>query len=164
MWTWKGAILSVRHTLQRYGGAYHLDEPKTERSRRKIPLTAGLVGALRAHRTHQLEECLRAGSEWTGDDWRLVFATERGEPLLGCLLTRHFQGALKAAGLPDQPFHNLRHAAASFMLSEGVGLRIVMEVLGHSEIAVTANVYGHVMFEGQRDALDRVGALLEKHS
>jgi integrase len=152
--------LAVRRTLQRYGGAYHLDEPKTERSRRTIPLPAGLTGVLRAHRARQLEERLRAGPEWEGDAWRLVFATERGEPLSPCQLTRRFQAALRAAGLPRQRFHDMRHAAASFMLSQGVPLRVAMEVLGHSQIAVTANTYSHVMPEIQRDAMERVGILL----
>lgn len=54
----------------------------------------------------------------------------------------------------------MRHAAATFMLSEGVPLKVAQTVLGHSQIAVTANTYSHVMPELQRDAAERVGDLL----
>ncbi len=152
--------LTVRRTLQRYGGAYHLDEPKTQRSRRTISLPAPLADALRLHRTRQAEERLRAGPLWEGECWNLVFCTERGTPLAGAEVTRRFQAKLAALGLPRQRFHDLRHAAATFLLAQGVPLRVVMEVLGHSTITTTANVYGHVLPELARDAMDRQGALL----
>ncbi|MCH7617331.1 MAG: site-specific integrase [Chloroflexi bacterium] len=152
--------LSVRHTLQRYDGAYHLDEPKTSRSRRTIALPRPLIEALRAHKTQQVEERLRAGQAWDGNQWHLIFTTMVGKPLSGAVVTHRFQEILAAAGLPRQKFHDLRHAAASFMLVQGVAMRVVMEVLGHSSIAVTANTYSHVMPALQRDATDSVGKLL----
>jgi len=156
-----GRTVSIRRTLQRYDGGWHLDPPKTERSRRTIALPASLVEMLRAHRSRQLEERLRAGPAWQGEQWGdLVFANEIGEPLPGTQLTRRFQAVLATLGLPRQRFHDLRHAAATFMLSEGVSLRTTMELLGHSTIAVTANTYSHVLPELQRDATDRVSALL----
>ncbi|MDO8616866.1 MAG: tyrosine-type recombinase/integrase [Dehalococcoidia bacterium] len=152
--------LTVRHTLQRYGGAYHRDDPKTERSRRTVSLPAPLADALRQHRARQNEERLRVGALWAGDKWGLVFCDELGEPLSGAQVTRKFQARLAALGLPRQRFHDLRHAAATFLLAQGVPLRVVMEILGHSTITTTANVYGHVLPELQRDAMDRQGALL----
>ena len=81
-------------------------------------------------------------------------------PLSSAVVTHRFQEILETAGLPRQKFHDLRHAAASFMLVQGVALRVVMEVLGHSDIAVTANTYSHVMPDLQRDATESVGELL----
>jgi integrase len=156
-----GHTLAIRHTLQRYDGEWHFDAPKTERSRRSIALPTSLVEMLRTHRSRQLEERLRAGPAWQGEKWGdLVFPNEIGEPLPGTQLTRNFQAMLAAAGLPRQRFHDLRHAAATFMLSEGVSLRTTMELLGHSTIAVTANTYSHVVPALQRDATERVSALL----
>ena len=156
----ESGTLSVRHTLQRYDRAYHLDEPKASRSRRTIALPRPLVKALRGHRTRQVEERLRAGQGWEGDRWSLIFTTMAGKPLSSAVVTHGFQETLAAAGLPRQKFHDLRHAAASFMLVQGVALRVVMEVLGHSDIAVTANTYSHVMPDLQRDATESVGELL----
>jgi len=151
--------ITVRRTLQRYCGAYHLDDPKTQRSRRTISLPAPLAEALRQHRVRQNEERLRAGPLWAGD-WNLLFCNEIGNPLAGAEVTRRFQAKLIALGLPRQRFHDLRHAAATFLLAQGVPLRVVMEILGHSTITTTANVYGHVLPELQRDAMDGQGAYL----
>ena len=144
--------LTVRRALQRYDGEYRLVEPKTARSRRTVGLPAQIVETLRRHKTRQLEDRLRAGPAWGGDKWGLVFCREDGEPLSSAVVTHRFQETLRAAGLPRQRFHDLRHAAASFMLAESVPLRVVMEVLGHSEIGTTANIYGHIMPELARDA------------
>ena len=152
--------LTVQRNLQRYSGAYHLDETKTARSRRTIPVPDPVIRVLRAHKARQLEERLRAGTAWEGDAWDLVFATERGTPLYGSWITKRFQRKLEAAGLPRQRFHDLRHAAASFMVAQGVSLRTVMEVLGHSQIGVTANTYSHVTSELQRDATNGVAQAL----
>ena len=118
-----------------------------------------LVQLLRAHRAKQLEERLKAGPAWQGDEWNLVFCAESGRPFSGFHLTHKFQALLVSLGLPRQRFHDLRHAAATFMLAQGVDLRVVMEVLGHSQIAVTANTYAHVRIEATRLAAERVEAL-----
>ncbi len=151
--------LKISQTLQQFGGAFHLVEPKTAKSRRTMAIPKPLLAALRAHRMRQTEERLRLGEAWQ-DSWGLVFTTEAGEPLDATKVTRRFQAILEKAGLPRQRFHDLRHAAATYMLSQGVPLRVAMEMLGHSQIAVTANTYSHVLPELQRDAAERVGALL----
>ncbi|MGK2966500.1 MAG: tyrosine-type recombinase/integrase [Tepidiformaceae bacterium] len=153
-------MLHVRKTLQRYEKAYHLGEPKTAKSRRSLGLPAPLIDALRAQGTRQKAERVRAGSAWEGARWGLVFCNELGAPLSGSSVTHAFQAQLEAAGLPRQRFHDLRHAAASFMLAQGVPMRTAMEVLGHSEIATTMNLYSHVAPEMQRDATERTARLL----
>jgi integrase len=75
--------------------------------------------------------------------------------------SRHvLQRLLARAGLPRRTFHELRHAAASLLLAQGVHPRVVMEILGHSSIGVTMNTYSHVIPQLQRDAADKLGALL----
>ncbi|MCU1604284.1 MAG: Phage integrase [Modestobacter sp.] len=56
--------------------------------------------------------------------------------------------------------HTLRHSAASVMLTHGVPLKVVSEVLGHSSIAITGDVYGHVSPDVSRDAVATLGAAL----
>lgn len=60
--------------------------------------------------------------------------------------------------------HDLRHAAATFLIAQGLPLRLVMEVLGHSTIALTANTYGHIERGMMADAASRMDALLTKES
>lgn len=157
------ATIRVTRTLQRYGGAYHLDETKTDRSRRTLAVAAPVVSALRDQQERQRgeqKECMRAGMPWQGAEWSLVFATEMGGPLLHSEVTRKFQAALKSAELPRFRFHDLRHGAATYLLSAGVELIVVQRILGHSTIHTTANVYAHVLPQLQRDAAERIGATL----
>jgi len=112
------------------------------------------------HRAHQSVERERAGSTWIGDTWNLVFTPETGDPLYGPTVARCFQALLKAAGLPRQRFHDLRHGCATYMLTQGVPLRVAMDVLGHNQVHVTAHTYSHVMPGLQRDVMERVGTVL----
>jgi integrase len=57
--------------------------------------------------------------------------------------------------------HDLRHTCASLLLAQGVPPRVVMEVLGHSSLDVTMNIYGHVMLDAQREALSRMEGLFQ---
>lgn len=79
---------------------------------------------------------------------------------MGSDVTKRFQGLLAAAGSPRMRFHDLRHGAASLLLAQGVHPRVVMEILGHSTIDLTMNVYSHVIPELQRDAAQKMEAAL----
>ena len=81
--------ISVQRTLQRIDQEYQFLQPKTLRSRRRIPLPEPVIDALREHRTRQLEERLKAGMAWQGEEWgSLVFADEIGRPLSGFRVSR----------------------------------------------------------------------------
>jgi integrase len=152
-----GTRLSVRWALQHVDGRLVRVEPKTRQSRRTLPLTPGAVAALRAQRQRQLEDRLRAGARWQSDE-DFVFTTAVGSPVGAVELTRIFKRLLVAAGLPPMRWHDLRHGTASLLIAQGVDLRVVMEVLGHSTISLTANTYAHVseaLLGTARDALDR---------
>jgi integrase len=149
--------ITVRHALQRVDGKLTLVEPKTERSRRTVPLPASVGGVLRRHRTTQNEHRLLLGGTW--QDLGFVFTTGHGTPLGGSNVTRAFQGLLDKAELPRVRFHDLRHACASFMLAQGAPMRVVMEQLGHSQIGLTMNTYTHVMDDALRAAAERMDTL-----
>jgi integrase len=144
--------------LQRVEGRLQFVEPKTARSRRTIALPGSIVAQLRAHRLRQLEERLWAGSRWR--EHGLVFSTTIGTPLDGTNVTHRLQRLLAEAGLPRMRFHDLRHAAASLLLAQGVSPRVVMEILGHSQIGLTMNTYAHVIPSLQQDAADLMDRLL----
>jgi len=154
----EAGMVSVRAALQHSKGAFHFVEPKSDRSRRRLALPAIAVTALRRHRRLQAEERLAAGPLW--EDWGLVFTTATGRPLQGSAVTRGFQQLLARAGLRRQRFHDLRHACASFLLAQGVHPRVVMETLGHSQIALTMNTYSHVLPALQREAAERMDSVL----
>jgi integrase len=154
-------LLQVRGAIGRVDGHLELVEPKTARSRRTVPLPAIAVDALREHRRRQLTDRLLAGARWQGERWGdLVFPTVVGTPFHDSTLVHRFHVDLAAAGIRRQRLHDLRHAAASLMLAQGVSARVVMETLGHSTIAVTMNTYAHVLPAAQRDAADRMQEVL----
>jgi len=154
----EAGTLSVRHTLQRLGSEVELVGPKTEKSRRTLAMPGPVVASLREHRRGQLEERIAAGPAWQDGDF--VFASPIGTPLDASAVTRRYQRTLKAAGLPRQRFHDTRHACATFLLVQGVPMRVVQEILGHSRLSTTADVYSHVLPTLRRDAADRMGILL----
>lgn len=135
-----------------------LVEPKSPRSRRTIALPQLVVNALRVHRARQLEERLLAGRRW--HDTGFVFTTAIGTPLDARNVQDNFKDLLKDAELRPQRFHDLRHSAASLLLAQGVPARGVMEILGHSQIGITLNLYSHVMPELLRDAAQKMDAAL----
>lgn len=150
--------LTVRRALQRVGGQLTYVEPKSSTSRRTIPLPPTTVADLRAHRRRQIAERLQAGGRWR--DHGLVFTSTIGTPCDGTAVTRHLHELLAAAGLPRLRFHDLRHASASLMLSQGVHPRLVADMLGHSQTSLTLNTYGHVIPSLRREAADRMEEVL----
>lgn len=151
--------LRVQVALQRLGREYRLAEPKTQKGKRTLDLPERVVAALRRRRLIQQKERLTAGSKWQ-EHWGLVFTTRGGRPLEGPRITRDFKRILKAEGLPAQRFHDLRHACASFLIAQGVQPRVVMEVLGHSQISITMNTYAHVMPTLKQEAATQMNKIL----
>jgi len=152
--------VSVRRTVRWHTRQGCVEgEPKSARSRRSIQLAPMAVAALQRHRKRQAEQRLRA-SYWEDND--LVFANEIGRHIEATnLLRRSFYPLLERAGIPRGfRFHDLRHSAATLMLLQGVHVKVVSEMLGHSAVSLTLDVYSHVLPSMQADAAAKVEALL----
>jgi integrase len=126
-------------------------EPKTEKSRRTLPLSPAMIALLRRHRASQRADQLRAGSEWAASGH--VFTSQHGTPLEPRAVLRALATAAKAAGLTGANVHTLRHSAATGWIENGVSLKAVSEALGHSSIAITGDVYAHVSEQATREAM-----------
>jgi len=154
-----GSAISVQRALVTAGDQWTVSEPKTRRSRRTVPLAGSTLKALQAHRRQQAEERLLAGQAYQDNDF--VFATANGSPLdIKNITARHFRRVLQAAALPTIRLYDLRHTAATLMLSAGVNPKVASERLGHSTIVLTMDIYSHVLPDMQQDAVDRVDRLL----
>ncbi len=150
--------LRVSKQLQRFNGKLHLVEPKTKRSRRSLAMPNTIAKGLSHHRARQTEEQRAAGSQWI--DTGLVFTTPIGTGLEGTAITKDFHRKLAQAGLPQRRFHDLRHSCATLLLVQGVSPRVVMDVLGHSQIGLTMNTYSHVIPDLRREAARRMDDLI----
>ena len=135
-----------------------LRDLKTKRSRRTLHLTPALDTQLRSHRARQVTERLAAGPAWVESD--LAFTTRTGTPLDPDNVRRYFQRLCKEAGLGHWTLHELRHSAASIMLAQGTPLWVVSEVLGHASLAITKDVYGHLLGAEKQDATESITDVL----
>ena len=145
--------VSVVNTLHRGPKGWELHDPKTVKSRRTIPLTPVAVAALRRHRVRQREYQAKAGA--LGRDG-LVFTSPKGRPLHGSNLLPAWYAQLARLGLPRVTLHDARHSAATLMFAAGVPLPVISDILGHSTIRVTADLYRHRVPELSLDAARRV--------
>lgn len=154
-----GNNIAVQRSLVSGGESWTAAEPKTRRSRRTLPLADSTLRALQAHRRTQVEDRLKAGAEYIDNDF--IFANALGAPLdMRNLTQRHFKKIVRTAELPMIRFYDLRHTAATLMLSAGVNPKVASERLGHSTIVLTMDTYSHVLPDMQQDAVDRVDRLL----
>ncbi|HEY1349945.1 MAG TPA: site-specific integrase [Ktedonobacteraceae bacterium] len=159
--TFSQNTLQVRRIFTRRPGNRYIEaEPKTEKSRRSILLAPIVVTLLKQHRTRQLETKLQAGTQW--QDQGLVFCIAFGTPLNPSKVVDRFKTLLKRGGLPPIRFHDLRHSAATILLSLGVHPKVVQELLGHNQISMTMDIYSHVLPGMQRDAMAKLNDALQE--
>jgi integrase len=135
-----------------------ISDVKTNRARRNIDLDAETVSALARHRRAQTEERLALG---LGGRSEFMITTEHGDLLDPRRVTFHFIQAVRASGLPQIRFHDLRHGHASHLLAAGANVKLVADRLGHANAATTLNVYAHVIASQGADAAAAVARLVD---
>lgn len=152
--------LHVSRTVSRIAGhGYVENDPKTSRSRRMIMLPLFIIEMLNQHRFNQEKARLKAGVRWK--EQGLVFSNTHGGYLHPDYLLVRFHRLLKEIGLPDMRFHDLRHSAATILLSMGVHPKVVQELLGHSQISMTMDIYAHVLPSMQKEAMGKLNDLYQ---
>ena len=151
-------LLFINQQVVQVGRTTHIGPPKTSRARRVVPLDAGTAALLELHRRDQQHERQAWGAAWT--DTGMVFTREDGTLLSPDYLTRRFKALVRAVGVPPIRFHGLRHTSASLALAAGVAMKVVSERLGHSAIAITADLYTHVAPTVAQDAADAIARLV----
>lgn len=162
-----GGTLQVRRILSRVPTqtperphVYVEAEPKTKRSRRSVVIASFALDTLIQHKVHQLEAKYKAGTEWQEHDY--VFCTSLGKPLNPNHVVEELKKLLERAGLPEIRFHDLRHSAATLLLSAKIHPKIVQEILGHTQISTTMDIYSHVLPGMQEEAMHTLHNVLSK--
>lgn len=165
-------VLHVRQTLVRVGNheggtgdrktRLIFQAPKTEQSRRVIPIPGQIIETLRRHKARQAEERLLLGEAY--EDQGLVFCQANGRPIDPRNFTRSFERLLKQAGVPRIRFHDGRHTFATLMLELGEAPKTVQTMLGHTKISTTLDIYSHVSLDLERKAAARLNAVLRGSS
>ena len=152
--------LTVRVQLQRIGGECELVAPKSRTSVRALSLPGFVEDTLRLRREQQRAERTEA-IRWN-NVWNLVFTNKCGEPLDESRVRQRFHEHLKAQGFPPMRLHDLRHLCASLLLSQGTHPRVLMELLGHSQISLTLDTYAHVMPSAHSEAARAMEKALQR--
>jgi integrase len=162
-----GGILQIRRTRQRVRRATVAEgqkktvvadgTPKTKKGERTIVLPAVAIGALKRWRGQQLEQRLAAGPFWV--DASYVFTHLNGTGLDTQKLYHAFVAVETKLGLPRIRLHDLRHTCATVLLAQGVHAKYVQELLGHSQIAVTMDLYSAFLPPMAKEAARTMDAL-----
>jgi integrase len=147
---WKNNTIHIQHAVQYLiGKGLIITEPKTDKARRTIAVPDFVMVALKQHCDSQ------------NTNQGLIFKTSNGTPFSPRNVIRYFKQTLEKAGLPEIRFHDLRHTAATLLLSEGVHPKVVQEMLGHSQINLTLDTYSHVLPSMQQEASEKMNGLLK---
>lgn len=147
--------VSIRWQLQRRDSGMVRTRTKTISSEAVLPLPEVCVSALRQQRERQ-----RAASVSAGDAWHsmgLVVTSRYGTPLEPRNFLRYFNVRARLAGVPVIPVHSTRRTCASLLVAMNVHPRVAMQILRHSQISVTMDIYAQVAPAAAREALDRLG-------
>lgn len=153
------AQLEVGYSLQRNGGRLVHGETKTQASDAVLPLPAICLAALQRHHQTQAAAQDAAGPFWV--ETRYVFTTRDGLPLDPRNFHRAFKARSAKAGVPPIPVHGTRHTCGSLLAALDVHPRVAMQIMRHSKIAVTMEIYTHIPSDLTRTALHRLGDQLE---
>jgi len=146
--------IRIESTLQRVQGKWTLKEPKTPASKQTLPLPAPLASTLKLQLERQNEMRRDAGLMW--EEWGLVFTRPAGLPIWHSEAGLRPKALCRMADVPEITLHELRHSTPSILLSLGVDQRVIMSILRHSTIVLTANLYTHVANPLVREALARI--------
>lgn len=153
-----GGELAVAFQLQRVRRQLLHRETKTESSEATLPLPDICVTALKARREEQDKRRNEAGRDW--HETGLVFTTRYGTPIEPRNFHRDFKARCRKAGVREISVHATRRTCASLLVALDVHPRVAMQILRHSQIAVTMNVYSEAPSKATRTALKRLGKQL----
>jgi integrase len=149
----------ARGNLTSVNGHLSFTAPKTKGSAAGVGLSARVVAAFE----RQLARIDAERAEWgeAYQDLRLLFPLEDGRPMRLEHVRRRLHALSDQAGVRRCRVHDLRHLAATLMLTAGVPLPIVSKALRHSQVAITSDLYGHLTREAATAAADGLGATLD---
>ncbi len=138
----EAGLLTVKHTVTKVTELVAKDKTKNASSHRSFPLSDEARSIFEKLKQDETENKMLCGKSYQQNSY--IFKWPDGKPFTPDYVSKHFKLILKNSGLPHIRFHELRHSCASLLLNKGCTLKDVMEYMGHSDIKMTANIYGHL--------------------
>lgn len=154
----KNATVQVSKNIKRVkiDGKYTIIEqstPKTKKSNRVVPIPQSILRELKLHKLEQNKLKVLIGNMY--NDNNIVFATETGTYIDGANINKRFRKSLTRADIEPIKFHSLRHTYATRLFELGESPKTISELLGHSDIQTTLNIYTHVTEESKNVAINK---------
>jgi integrase len=146
--------ISVTKTLQRIQSKIVIGSPKTSKGNRKIPLLLQTEELLKEHKKRQHEKRLRIGEAWQNKNY--IFTTNLGTPLDKDNINRTLKSICKKASIEPISAHILRHTFATRGFEAGIELIVMQNLLGHASLAVTADIYSHVLPDKKKESMEKL--------
>lgn len=158
-------VVHVRYQLKRIkGNGLTRVKLKSKKSRRILPLPAVCARSLRAWQLTQEADAKEAEERWAGNPQNLVFTTRTGHPIEPSNINRSLASLAHRAKLGPLHPHALRHSCATFLQAQGVDMWVIRDILGHSKLSITSDLYSHVLLPALRDAIKRMDTLMGEDS
>lgn len=150
--------LTIKHTVVKVVTTIEKDRTKNNASYRSFMLDDNAMAIFRKLKAEEENNRRLFGSSYEDNDY--VFKWADGKPFSPDYVTRHFSRFLKKKGLPHIRFHELRHSCASLLLNEGFSLKDVQSYMGHADISMTADIYGHLDIKRKNELVQGVSECL----
>ena len=154
------ATLSISKNRTRIGKTViEQDSTKGGDGKRIVQIDSDTLRLVRDHRKRQIEERMKAGSLWQEANY--IFTQESGLPLDPSTPYQLFKKTAKRLGLRSESLHSIRHLHATELLNSGVGVHLVKDRLGHSDISTTLRIYAHIRPEQKQEVADLFARAIE---
>lgn len=150
--------LTVKHTVVKVTQTVAKDKTKSKSSHRSFPLLPEMRELFLSLQARQLENQRLFGKAYVKTNY--IFCWPDGRPFSPDYVSQRFKAILEKYGFPHIRFHELRHSCASLLINQGFNLKDVQEWMGHSDISVTADVYGHLETKRKEDMACRMAGCI----
>ena len=150
--------LTIKHTVSKVTKTICKDKTKNSSSHRSFPLSPEARAIFAQAKADERINRQRCGADYEENDF--IFKWPNGKPFSPDYVSAHFSLILKNNHLPHIRFHELRHSCASLLLNNGFTLKDVQEYMGHADIQMTANIYGHLDMQRKQLLTERMASSL----
>lgn len=156
--------IQIKQTIVLTKNGPHIKKTKSKSSRRIVTLPNSMMEELKTYRKQWVKNKLKFADKWTEEEHEWVFCNNTGTHLYPSSPTNRWSKFLKEKNFRYIRLHDLRHTSASLLIAQGVHAKIISERLGHSDISITMNTYGHAFKTADRAAADKLDFLFKPQS
>lgn len=158
----KGTIQVKQIITKGSGGKPILKGPKSRKSKRIISLPAMMIEELKRYQIHWKKEKMRMRDLWVENEHDFIFCNEDGRHYYPSTPTLWWRRFTERADVRFIRLHDLRHTSATLLINQGVHAKIISERLGHADIRITMDTYGHALQSADKEAANKLDSIFSR--